>query len=286
MSKFSERIGVTRPRAPQLDGMDEPLKNALWNWLCLALDREDSGGRSTWREEYWHNAAEGGVWDEIMHRRVDEIPLNPKTEWKSWFMAAQWYEVYECLEFVLPRMNGFRGYYGRQDYAKTLERLNRQLEREMSGYRIVNEKFVPITAPEEIAAIQAASKPTSGFEGVSTHISTALALLGKKPDPDYRNSIKEAISAVETAVKLLTGDTSRGIDTALAILDGEKKLHPAMKLALSKLYAYTSDDDGIRHSILDEPNVTEAHARFMLVACSAFANFLIGLKAQSATERM
>jgi hypothetical protein len=282
MSKFSERVGVTRPRAPQLQGIDEQLRNALWNWLCWTLDRL-SNSYGDYVEEYWNKAAKGGIWDEIMHRRVDEIPHSPKMEWKQWFMKAQWYEVYECIEFVLPRAHGFRGQFDRYDQKAAIERLNKQLEREMSGYRVVGGKFVPVTAPEEIAAIQAASRPTSGFEGVSTHISTALELLGKKPDPDYRNSIKESISAVETAVKLLTGDTSRGIDTALAILDTQKKLHPAMKVAFSKLYAYTSDDDGIRHSILDEPNVTEAHARFMLVACSAFANFLIGLKAQAAT---
>jgi hypothetical protein len=73
----------------------------------------------------------------------------------------------------------------------------------------------------------------------------------------------------------LTGEASGGIDPALTILDKKKKLHPAFKTALSKLYAYTSDEDGIRHAILDEPNVSFAEARFMLVACSAFANLLV-----------
>jgi len=56
-------------------------------------------------------------------------------------------------------------------------------------------------------------------EGVAERIDTALALLGKKPEPDYRNSIKESISAVEAVVKLLTGEKSGGIDKAIAVLE-------------------------------------------------------------------
>jgi hypothetical protein len=37
----------------------------------------------------------------------------------------------------------------------------------------------------------------------------------------------------------------------------------------------SSDKDGVRHALLEESTVTFAEAKFMLVACSAFANFLI-----------
>ena len=48
-----------------------------------------------------------------------------------------------------------------------------------------------------------------------------------------------------------------------------------MKEGFVKLYGYTSDEHGIRHSMLDIPDIGFAEAKFMLVACSAFANFLI-----------
>lgn len=41
-------------------------------------------------------------------------------------------------------------------------------------------------------------------------------------------------------------------------------------------------EDGIRHAILEEPNVGFHEAKFMLVACSAFVNFLIS-KAEAAS---
>lgn len=42
-----------------------------------------------------------------------------------------------------------------------------------------------------------------------------------------------------------------------------------------KLYGFTSDASGIRHPILDEPNIGEEDARFFIVACSALVNWVI-----------
>ena len=52
-------------------------------------------------------------------------------------------------------------------------------------------------------------------------------------------------------------------------------VHPALEKAFSNLYGYTSDAGGIRHALTDESFLpTYADAKFMLVACSAFVNFL------------
>ena len=51
-------------------------------------------------------------------------------------------------------------------------------------------------------------------------------------------------------------------------------LHGALKAAFSQLYGYTSDKDGIRHGLLDETNIDFEEAKFMLVVCSAFINYV------------
>ena len=111
----------------------------------------------------------------------------------------------------------------------------------------------------------------SGFE----HLQTSAQLLGKRPDPDYRNSIKEAISAVESAVKRISGVESGGLDTALKKLADVSEIHPALKEGFLKLYGFSSDESGIRHAILEKAKVGFDEAKFMLVACSAFVNFLV-----------
>lgn len=158
------------------------------------------------------------------------------------------------------------------------ERANRHvLAREHSGYRFVNEELVPITNDAEIAEIEQAANraAASGLDGVREQIAQALRLFGQRPQPDYRNAVKEAISAVEGVVKIINGTRSGGIDKALDAVATKIEMHPALKTGLEKLYGYTSDDDGIRHPILEEATVDEADARFMIVTCSAFVNFLI-----------
>lgn len=46
-------------------------------------------------------------------------------------------------------------------------------------------------------------------------------------------------------------------------------------MAFAALYGYTSDSGGIRHSLLeDDISVSFEDAKFMLVSCSAFINYL------------
>jgi hypothetical protein len=271
MERFSDRIGATEPRRDfQLDDMDGALRNALWNWLCWLLKGIPGDSR-----KYWTRLAERGLWDEVFHSRIDEIPSDVQSAVKKWFVACSWYDAYNLIQFVVESVPLFLDTYDSR-ITGAEENLNYYLEREMSGYRSVRGRLVAVTSPVEMQEIERAATPVSGFAGVSHHIEAALVLLAKKPEPDLRNSIKESISAVEAAAKLLTGEKSGGIDKALAILERKSGLHPSFKVALSKLYAYTSDEDGIRHPILDETNVpTFAEAKFMLVTCSAFANLLV-----------
>lgn len=273
MGRFSDRVGATQPRRElQIGTMDLPLRNALWNWIRWMLD-DDNAGRynKTWAQ--WHAFAKSGLWDEFFHLPVDKVPEDVDRTVRAWYESAEWFDVYNLVEYVLHNANRVRGDYDKRRNVE--DALNQFLERELSGYRVVQRQLVPITSAVELAEVRKAATTVSGFEGAAEHIEAALALLGKKPDPDYRNSIKESISAVEAAAKLLSGGKSGGIDTALAILERRSSLHPAFKLALSKLYAYTSDKGGIRHPILDAQTITFAEAKFMLVTCSAFVNLLI-----------
>ena len=107
---------------------------------------------------------------------------------------------------------------------------------------------------------------------VSTHIRLALEKLSDRSKPDYRNSIKESISAVEAACKLISGDDKATLTPALRKISG---LHPALIQAFEKLYGYTCDAEGIRHALTEEENLDQNDAKYMLIACSAFVNYLI-----------
>ena len=61
---------------------------------------------------------------------------------------------------------------------------------------------------------------------------------------------------------------------AIKKLEKDNSFHPAFISALDKLYGYSSGVSGIRHSLLDSDTVDFADAKFMLVACSAFVNYV------------
>ena len=287
MDRFSERIGVSKTsKAIQMDGMSDELKNSIWN-LFIDIYNQDDG-------IYWKKAA-----DHIAEffRKVpkDDLPFKSwecKRWVKEYFYSLDWDKVYDLTEFLVHNHSTITRRYlsgigitqeHRVTRSELINALNNLLERELSGYRFVSGFLTPISDKAEVDEIEAAVDQAKhrGLLGTHEHIRTALQLLGKKPTPDYRNAIKEAISAIESIVKQISGKESLGLEGALRELSKHIEIHGALQSGFIKLYGYSSDEDGIRHPILDLPNVGFAEAKFMIVACSAFVNFLIS-KAEAA----
>jgi hypothetical protein len=86
--------------------------------------------------------------------------------------------------------------------------MNEAHERERSGYRFVGTILTPITEPEQIQAVESALAAANAgpLAGVREHLSAAARMLSDRQAPDYRNSIKESVSALESAVKVLIAD--------------------------------------------------------------------------------
>ncbi len=188
---------------------------------------------------------------------------------QRFFDAMPWHRIYSLIEFVIEE--------GGDRYRPILvSSFNSALEREGSGFRIVDNYVVPITSPEEMSAVEDAFSNATAYQGISEHLSAAVRMLSDKQNPDYRNSIKESISAVECLARHLTGDPSAVLGQALKVLEKKHHLHPALNKAFSSLYGYTNDANGIRHSLMDDGTaLTSADARWMLISCSAFINFAI-----------
>src|SRR5713226_1634196 len=95
------------------------------------------------------------------------------------------------------------------------------LARENAGYRFVGGVLTGVLSPTDIEAVEKAMVDARrhGFGPVHEHIKQAIELLGKRPDPDYRNAIKEAISAVESAANLLKGGRKRTLNPARDLLE-------------------------------------------------------------------
>lgn len=139
----------------------------------------------------------------------------------------------------------------------------------------MGDNFVPITNSTELTEVDSASKHEEKLKPISTHIKAAVELLSKRPTPDYRNSIKESISAVEAAAKLISKNEKGELKDAFNALKEHFVIHGGLRAGFLSIYGWTSDDSGIRHALPDEEKVGFDEAKFMLVACSAFVNYLV-----------
>lgn len=116
----------------------------------------------------------------------------------------------------------------------------------------------------------------NSFGVPSTHIEKAQQFLSLRPDPDYANCIKESITAVEVTCMFVTGEPKATLGKALGLLQNAGIVIPqALVEGFKKLYGYTSDEGGIRHGGIEFTTAGYDEARYMLVSCSAFVNFLL-----------
>jgi hypothetical protein len=205
-----------------------------------------------------------GVWHGFFRRSMDEIPLLWHLAYerlKNEYKILKWYEVYDFLEFIGKQIPNPRGI----DTVGFANACNEVLEQEMSGYRFVGNEIAAIIDDQEIAAVEEALSPGLRSDPVQTHLTRALELFADRQNPDYRNSIKESISAVEASCQQATGNKAATLGDALKKLKASASLHPALEMAFQKLYGYTNDADGIRHALKEGSSLTLADAKFMLV---------------------
>lgn len=277
MALFSQRKGI-RPlqKSLQREAIDDELRNRLWSAVKLSIldnwsPRDALGCQHECSQIVEHLVQL--IWLHHFKAPIDTIPSfdsdYPKSAYqvlREHFFECKWWEVYDFIEFLVKASE--------DEWSIHLARLvNAFLEAENAAYRLVDKEVVEITDENEISSIESAID--KGTKSVRSHLQRALELLSDRKQPDYRNSIKESISAVESACQTISGNSKASLGDGLKLLKSKTQIHPAFDAALLKLYGYTSDEGGIRHSLTEATGQQSfADAKFMLVACSAFSNYL------------
>jgi DNA-binding transcriptional ArsR family regulator len=265
---FSQRKGY-KPVSNliQNDTMSDELRNTLWNILDLLVwQKKDFLSTRFNNERTGMDEFSTILWLNYFKRPIDARPSSSyetKDVIRKYFFSCTWYEVYDFVQFTLT--------YFKDD--ELTEIVNGTLEQELSAYRYVDNIFTDITDEQEIKMLEEALND-GDFPAVVKHLRRALELLSDREKPDYRNSIKESISAVESLAKIITGKPKATLGQALSVLEQKGKFHPALLEAFSKLYGYASNEDGIRHAMLEDPNLTASDAKFFLISCTSFINYL------------
>ena len=279
---FSERFGHTQPKLPQREDMGTGLRNGLWNAFYACFNDEPHNAKSSHFQKHyalhsifrviWHDYF---VYPSDQYRNIARTVTGGIARYtdnkefvKETFISGPWNKVYDLIEFTIRNLSDSNEHSVKDDF---ICKCNEMLKKEKSAYQITSSGIVvEITSKQDIEAIEAALQIP--YKSAKKHIEKALTLFSDRENPDYENSIKESISAVESIAKEVTGNKK----ATLGQLTQKLNLHPAFEDGLKKLYGFTSGA-GIRHGDhSDNPLKVGANtARFMLVTCSAFVNYII-----------
>lgn len=260
--KFSERHGYIEPsRAIQRETISDHLKTRLWN---VFYNEIFSAVEYPLENKLIYGLLER-CWDSVFKldildfRNIGSLELTKRIRLE--YFILKWYAVYDLIEFILESIT----------YEGLARKINLVLKEEGSAYRIVNNQVVEITSEEEIKEIEEVFKKNDRFDPVKQHISKALKFLSDREKPDYENSVKESVSALESLSRIVTGENK-----TLGYLINKLDIHKALKDSISKLYGWASDEGGVRHSSSGNPSkLDEEEARLVLITSSALINYII-----------
>jgi len=290
MPYFSERIGKTLPKVKlQVASMDEDLRTGLWNIVHMrvigyleSLPKRSSKTRDALRTAQLRLEGRqvqiaycARLFQDFFKWPVDSLDNSTFSATvrriRDWFTKAEWYKVYDFIEWLA------------QNHAENVRmgeftaECDEILAREVSGYRFMHgrNELVPISDQQEKKTIETALEDTETkpLLGCHEHLAKALTLFSRRENPDYANSIKESISAVESICRIITKTTDTLGEAIKKLPFG---LHPAFTKGISSLYGFTSDAGGIRHGNAGPPVTFDAaDAKFLLVTASSFVHFLL-----------
>jgi AbiJ N-terminal domain 4 len=270
---FSKRQGIEAAKALQIESMDWDLRNSLWNVFhlfvvntILARRRFHPGLHESEFSDLFHH-----LWIHFFKWPLNTLPDETVAALEivhNWYFddKTPWNRIYDFVEFVPGSL---------KNAERFTEFCDDMMKREASAYRFVGGIIGPLTNATEIEAIESVASEPGVLALVGTHIKDAVGFLANRTNPNYRNSMKESISAVESVVKIITGQNKGTLGQMLEKIGPQLNLHPSLVSGYKSLYGYTSDADGIRHGMKDDRVPDLEDARYFLVACSAFANYLI-----------
>jgi len=275
---FSKRYGYQKNNLKDIKDVDDRLKNKTWNLIEKVLE--------SLRKLKNNDRAVEILWDKFFGKRISELQYSSYNyindivyyryrydQIEEEFLKLEWNRFYDLLEFLMNN----------DPFSILKDQIKNQLTEifcdEGIPVKIVNYKIVPITNEEELEEIGKILSLNDKYLSVKRHIQRAIEHFSKRPQPDYKNSIKESISAIEALARIFADNQSG----TLGDLIGKLNIHPAFKDGLKKIYGWTSDEGGVRHAEKQYPPLSadEEEARLMLVLASAFVNYIISKYEQS-----
>ena len=269
---FSQAYGYEElPRPLKLGEIDRESRVNLWNQfynhLVLIIDDIDF---------HYEEAIAAREIIRFLHTDFFVLPVNAFVlnserivyEYESMFMNDPFNEVFDLLLAVMRHPDC------PQTFPESVSRVFKECRLAYVLDVGSPPTIYPSATPQEGENILRANAELigEGLVGAVSHLRQAADCVNRG---DHSGAMRESIHAVESTARHFDPN-AKTLNPALKALEDGGNLHPALKGAFSKLYGYTSDEQGIRHALIDNPqaNVDQDEAVFMLGACASFSSYL------------
>ena len=273
---FSQAQGYEELPGPlKLDDLPKDARTRIWNLFFVHLQksqRTDNVFGESWIAGDWADIflAEHATFEAIgalddwrtdfepfckdLRKRIKSLPFN---------------KVFDLIQFVLRHPRCPRGFVTGMRSTFMDSHLSYTIDVGPPP------TIVPATTPEEGVAIVESlqSLRQAGLDGSAAHLRKASECI---TEGDWAGSVRESIHGVESAARQLDPEAAQTLRPALKSIERRGALHPALTKAFDMLYGYTSNEQGIRHALLDQMDTKVGldEAVFMLGACASFASYL------------
>jgi hypothetical protein len=284
---FAEAEGRSKfPAILNWGQIDQRLRTALWTpiYVFFSANIKFDGPTANF---FWGEPVSSILFREFLNRQHGFINDYTSHFFPRDFLLAKFQKMFASADYA--ELLDFVTFLVRDPAcpAALINEIAGALNAPYSPYRLSRDAKTIFPAIEEhqgqALERDLATAFSSSFAGSKSHIQSALNALG---EGDYRATVRESIHAVESAVRDFTSDPNAVLSKALKSLVSEQSVHKALADAFDKLYAYSSDENGIRHALVFGKNekVGLDEAVFFLSACTAFVGFLTRKKLQSSSE--
>ena len=275
--KFSQRYGYEDlPEPMRLEQISDGLRREIWDAVRELL----LGYRVSGFEGYYFHVDGERLFERVLGSFTRLPQENVETDYRSVMdtcrkiaLKISFNKVLDFLEILIDEQKGSHVFVHKMKHL--FEKHGAAYTLDMSPNHC---RFLPCATKEQGDATQHALKTLreGGMKGAATHLRKAADHINAGR---FADSIRDSMHAVESAARVLSPKDSKTLKPALDSLEKAGVLkHPALKEAFSKLYGYTSNQEGIRHALLESgaADVDLQEAIFMFGACASFAAYLTG----------
>lgn len=295
---FSERYGYIA-RKLQYEYLNEFSKAHLWDeinyyFLQKAQNMHDESDHEykidkecfVHASSFYYNLHRnfwGKSNDDFLHE-----PSRATSGIKNVVMNTMWHNVFDVIEALIrisdeliPNKKRHKAFLKEFHAA-----INNVFQEQRCAYRLIDGVILPNVNNIEVVTITNALVDTDSIMTVNAHLEQAIKHYSDRQNPDYRNAIKESISALESLLKIIAGTRSATFDGALKsiVRNNTVVINEQLQESMKSLYAWTNSEGGVRHGLKGDSKIDNDDAKLAITSCCSYVSYLIAKAIKSGID--